>query len=82
MNKYNRLQYLEDFGLSNASVYSLFPPRKHFNQMASDAKLAWRADIFRVQKISFINDYRRDFQSSGKRLYSLQFNFKNKSLLL
>ena len=40
------LRYLELDHLI-LSVYSLFQPSQDFNQMASDAKVAWRADISR-----------------------------------
>ena len=54
MNKYLRLDYLQ---LTNSILCT-----RYFNQvkksnlvpMASEEKLAWRADIFRVQKLSFI----------------------------
>ena len=56
MNKYKILQYLE-LAYLILSVCSLFQPSKAFNQMASDAKLAWRIDIFRskdtvIEKVS------------------------------
>ena len=57
MNKYKILQYLE-LAYLILSVYSLFQASQDFNQMASDAKLAWRADISRP-KDTIIEEFGR-----------------------
>ena len=71
------LRYLELAHLI-LSVYSLFQPSQDFNQMASDAKLPWRADISR-SKDTIIEKF--------SRLWSVSFhynhvNFKDTSLIL